>query len=93
MNEPTPEKPAVGVKVVTPAARATVPLAAPPTATMARVSPSTSVSPARSTASVNVTATSWLVEPVSSSATGASLTAVTLTVTWPVAVSVPSVTV
>ena len=65
-----------------------VPPTAPETAVTVRVSPSTSVSPASSVPTGVSTAVSSVAVTVSSSATGASLTQVMLTVTWPMSVSV-----
>ena len=81
-------KSVVGVKVTEPSAFSTaVPLVLGPTAVIVNASPSTSLSLASSSAAVKVTGTSSWVAPVSSSATGASLTGATLIVT--VAVSLP----
>ena len=76
-----PLKLAAGVKVTVPAASATVPLTALPTAVTVSAWPSTSVSLATSDAPVIATAVSSAVERASSTATGGSLTAVTVTVT------------
>jgi hypothetical protein len=80
------------VKVTTPAARPTVPLVAPPTAVTVGVL-SRSVSLARSVATGMRSALSSSVVAVSSTATGGSSTAVTVTVTRPVSDSTPSDTV
>ena len=85
---------AVGVKVIWPAVSDTVPPVGLDTAVTVGVVPSTSVSLALRSVAGKLSGVSSLVVLVSSTATGASLTAVTVTDTVPVSVSPPgSVTV
>ena len=84
----------LGVKVIWPATSDTVPFSGLPTAVTVSASPSGSVSLPTRSAAAKTRATSSLVERVSSSATGASLRAATLTVTVPVSLPpLPSETV
>ena len=86
-----PKKLAVGVKVTVVPASATVPLVALDTPVSERDGPSTSVTVATSEAAGNVAAVSSAMVPAPlATMTGASLTGVTVTVTWAVAVSEPS---
>ena len=93
LASPLPHRSASGVKVTTPAARLTVPPEALNTELTVRVSPSTSLSLSRMAAVTSLSAefSSTMIE--SSSAIGSSLTHSMSTVTWPVSVSVPSLTV
>jgi hypothetical protein len=80
----------VGVNTTLPATSATVPPIALPTAAIVSGLPSTSLSLPSSVPGVNVLAvSSAVVNPPSSAATGASFTAVTVTLTVPLAVPVP----
>ncbi len=88
-----PLKLAVGVKVTVPPLRPSVPFEAAATDRKVSVSPSASVSLARSDAVVMASGASSAVVPVSSVATGPSLTLVTVTATRPVSLAAPSVTV
>ena len=83
---------AVGVKVIWPAVSDTVPPVGLDTAVTVGVVPSTSVSLALRSVAGKLSAVSSLVDLVSSTATGASLTAVTVTDTVAVSVArAPSV--
>ena len=81
------------MNVIVPPLRLSVPFWAAATDRNVSVSPSASVSLARSDAVVIVAAVSSAVEAVSSLASGPSLTLVTVTATRPVSLSAPSVTV
>ena len=81
------------MKVIAPPVRTTVPPVGLDTAVTVGVVPSTSVSLALRSVAGKLSGVSSLVDLVSSTATGASLTGVTVTDTVPVSVRVPSETV
>ena len=84
-----PKKSSLGVYVTTPSANVTVPFDGSVTVNV-NVSPSTSLERVLKS---NVPAVSSVVAILPAEAVGASLTAVTVTLTVPVAVAVPSLTV
>ena len=93
MNVAVPVKPVDGVKVTTPPVSPTVPLLTLPTSVMVSASPSTSVSLPTRVAVVKVTGVLRTPSPTSSTATGGSLTGVTVIDTVAVALSEPSLAV
>ena len=88
-----PLKLAAGVKVMLPSTSSTEPLVALVASVTLSVSPSASLSLARSDAAVMPTPVSSSVVALSATATGASLTGVTVMVTSPASVAKPSETV